>query len=126
MITDGEKGHYLTVKSLSALLRGTTSKNNGDFYCINCLYSFKTKHKLKKHIKVGENHDYCYVQMPNGDNKILKYNHGGKYMKVPFIIYADLEPLFEKMSTCYSNPEKSSTTKINKDTASGYTSFTRC
>ena len=28
------------------------------------------------------------------------------------------------MSTCYNNPEKSSTTKINKHTPSGYSLFT--
>ena len=27
-------------------------------------------------------------------------------MKVPFIIYADLECLLEKMNTCHNNPEK--------------------
>ena len=30
------------------------------------------------------------------------------------------------MSTCHDNPKKSSTTKINKHTASGYSCFTRC
>ena len=47
-------------------------------------------------------------------------------MKVPFVIYADLESLLEKMTTSHSNPEKSSTTKINKHTPSGYTFFTHC
>ena len=47
-------------------------------------------------------------------------------MKVPFIIYADLESLLEKMNTCHNNPEKSSTTKINKHTPSGYSLFTHC
>ena len=47
-------------------------------------------------------------------------------MKVPFIIYADLECLLEKMSTCINNPNESSTTKINKHTASGYSIFTSC
>ena len=56
--------------------------------------------------------------MPKGYNKVLKYNHGEKSMKVPFIIYADLEPLLERMNTCHNNPEKSSTTKINKHIAS--------
>ena len=64
--------------------------------------------------------------MPNEDNKILKYNHGEKSMKAPFIIYADLESLLEKMNTCHNNPEKSSTTKINKHTPSGYSLFTHC
>ena len=47
-------------------------------------------------------------------------------MRVPFIIYADLECLFEKMNTCHNNPKKSSTTKINKHTPSGYSLFTHC
>ena len=35
MITYSEKGHYLAVKKLSALLRGITSKN-GDFWFDYC------------------------------------------------------------------------------------------
>ena len=96
MITDGEKWHYLTVKKLSAFLRGITSKNGGDFHCLNCFRSYSTKNKLKKHKSVCENHDYCYVEMPEEDNKILKYKHGEKSMKVPFAIYAELESLLEK------------------------------
>ena len=34
--------------------------------------------------------------MPNEDNKILKHNHGGKSLKAPFMIYADLECFLEK------------------------------
>ena len=64
--------------------------------------------------------------MPEEDNKILKYNQGEKSVKVPFVIYADLESLIEKMNTCHNNPEKSSTTKINKHTPSGYLLFTQC
>ena len=126
MITDGEKWHYLSVKSLSALFRGITAKHEGDFYCFNCFQSYTTENKLKKHENVCESHDYCYVEMPEEDNKILKYNQGEKSMKVPFIIYVDLESLLEKMNTCHNNPEKSSTTKINKHTPSGYSLFTQC
>ena len=60
----------------------------------------------------------------NEDNKIIKYNHGEKSMKAPFIIYADLDCLLEKISTCYNNPEESSITEINKNTPSGYSLFT--
>ena len=41
-------------------------------------------------------------------------------MKVPFIIYADSECLLGKIDICHNNPEKSSTTKNHKHTASGY------
>ena len=64
--------------------------------------------------------------MAKEDNKILKYNHGEKSMKAPLIIYAELESLLEKMNTCHNNPEKSSTTKINKHMPSGYSLFTHC
>ena len=65
--------------------------------------------------------------MPTKDNNnIIKYNHGEKSMKVPFIIYANLESLLEKMSICINNPNESSTTKINKHTPLGYSIFTSC
>ena len=126
IITDGKKCHYLAVKSLSALFRGITGNNIGDFYCLNCFQSYATEKELKKHKKACENSDNCYVEMPGKDNKILKYNQGEKSMKVLFIIYADLESLIEKINTCHNNPEKSSTTKINKHTPSGYSLFTHC
>ena len=64
--------------------------------------------------------------MPTEDNNVIKYNHGEKSIKLPFVVYADLECLLEKISTCYNNPEESSTTKINKHTPSGYSIFTHC
>ena len=64
--------------------------------------------------------------MPTKNNNIIKYNHGEKSMKLPFVIYADLECLLEKMSTCINNPNESSTTKINKHEPSGYSIFTHC
>ena len=64
--------------------------------------------------------------MPTKDNNTIKFNQGEKSIKMPFTIYADLECLLEKMSTCQNNPKKSSTTKINKHTLSGYSLFTHC
>ena len=52
MITDGTSNwHYLAMKNISGLLRGITSNHNGDFYCLNCLHSYRTKSKLKKYEK---------------------------------------------------------------------------
>ena len=126
MISNGENWHYLVVKSLPGLLKGITSNHKEDFYCLNCFCAYTTKNKLEEHKKICENHEYCYVEMPNEDNKIIKYNQGEKSIKLPFIIYAELECLLEKMSTCYNNPEESSTTEINKHTPSGYSLFTHC
>ena len=64
--------HCLAVKKLSALLRGISSKNNGYFYCLNCLHSFRTKNKLESHKRVCENKNFCNVIMPSEDTKILE------------------------------------------------------
>ena len=47
MIIHGKRWHYFAVKKWSALLRGITSKHNGDFYCLNCFCSFRTENALK-------------------------------------------------------------------------------
>ena len=124
MITDGEKWHYLAVKRLSALFKGITGNNNGDFYCLQIQYN--TENKLKKYKKVFKNHDYWYVEMSEEYNKTLKHNEGEKSMRLPLIIIADLERLLEKMNTCHNNAEKSSTTKVNRHIPSGYSLFTHC
>ena len=126
MITNGEKWHYLTVNNLPGLLRGITSTHKEDFYCLNCFRSYRTKNKLEVHKKICENHNCCNIEMPTKDNNIIKYNQGEKSIKLPFVIYADLECLLEKMSTCQNNPNESFTTEISKHTPSGYSIFTHC
>ena len=75
---------------------------------------------LKKHERLCNKHDYCHVEMPTEDNKILKYNHGEKSLKAPFTIYADLECLLPKMHSCQNNTEKSYTERKAKHKPSGY------
>ena len=62
----------------------------------------------------------------NEGNKTLKYNHGQKSLKVPFIIYADLEYLLEKIHSRQNNPRKSYTEKKAKHMLSGYSCITCC
>ena len=122
MITDGEKWHYTALKSeptedgfnrptksLSKLFREATSNNQGDFYCLNCLHSFRTDNALKKHERLCENNDYCSVKMSTKVNKFLKYNHGEKSSKTPFVIYVDLECSSLKQQSCQNNPNESYT-----------------
>ena len=71
------------------------SNHMGDFSCLNCFYLYRTENKHKKHYNVCKNHEYCYVEMPKEDNKILKCNRREKSIKVPFITEADVESLLE-------------------------------
>ena len=64
--------------------------------------------------------------MPNEGNKTLKYNHREKSLKVPFLIYANLESFLKKIQSCQNSPENSYTKKKAKHTPSGYSLFTNC
>ena len=62
--------------------------------------------------------------MPSKDTKILEFNQYQKSDKAPFIIYADLECIIEKIDGCKNNPENSSTTKVSKHIPSGFSMST--
>ena len=71
---------------------------------MNCLHSFRTDNKLKRHERLCDNNDYCHVEMPTKINKTSKYNHREKSLKLTFTIYADLECLLIKQQPCQNNP----------------------
>ena len=125
MITDGDTNwHCLAIKSISGLLRGITSNHNGDFYCLNCLHSYRTKNILKKHEQICKNHDFYNLKMSDADN-ILQSKPGKKSFKNAFI-YADLECLLLKTNTRKNNPNKSYTTAKALHKPSGYSLLTSC
>ena len=116
----GERWHYLAARSLSALLRGISSSNNGDFYCLHCFHSYRTLNKLKRHERVYNNHDYCHVDMPEEGKTTLKYYHRDKLLRVPFIIYADLQCLLKKKQLRQNNLKNSYTERKARHKTSDY------
>ena len=86
------------------------------------LISLEQKTNLNR-VKNCKNKDFCNVIMPSEDTKILKHNWYKKSDKAPFIIYADLEYVIEKIDWCKNNPENSSKTKASKHTLSGFSMF---
>ena len=63
--------------------------------------------------EVCNDHDYCYIEIPNEDNKILKQNQHENSLKAPAIIMLTWECLLEKMYSCPKNLEKPYTEKKN-------------
>ena len=57
-------------KKLFVLLHGIMSKHVGDFYCLNCLHSFRAENKLKYHEKVCKHQDFLELQC---HQKRMKY-----------------------------------------------------
>ena len=97
-------------KKTISIVKRNNIKNNSDFYCLNCLHSFRTKAKLESDT------EFCKVKILSADTKILEFNQYQKSDEKPFIIYAKLECLREKIDECKSNPENSSTIKVGEHT----------
>ena len=62
--------------------------------------------------------------MPCEDTEILEFNQYQKFDRVPFIIYADLECIIEKIDECKKNPENSSIAKVSEHIPSGFSMST--
>ena len=78
-------------------------KNNDDFFCLNCPHSFRTKSKLESHKQVCENKYFRNIVMPSEETEILEFNQYHKCDKAPFLIYADLECIIEKIDEYKNN-----------------------
>ena len=81
---------------------------------------------LKKNERLCENNDYCSVEMPTKLNKTLKYNHGEKSLKTPFVIYVDLECLLLIQQSCQNNPNESYTERKAIHEPCGYSLDLAC
>ena len=57
--------------------------------------------------------------MPSKDTKILELTWYQKTDKKPFIIYADLECIIEKIDRCKNDTKNSSTTKVSQNIPPG-------
>ena len=67
-----------------------------------------------------EHKDFYIIVLPSDDTKILEFNQCHKYDKAPFITYADLEYLMQKINECKINPENSSSKNIVEYISSGF------
>ena len=81
--SEEQRWHYLAVKKLSELLKGTASKNHRNFDCLNWSCSFPTENKRESHNKL-----ICNVIMLSEYTKMLEFSQNQKSDKAPFIIYA--------------------------------------
>lgn len=88
--------HYCWIKNLSALLSRQISKNgHRKIFCDRCLNNFTNIKKLETHrIDCFKQNDYQII-MPK-EMTTVKFKDYNKKLRVPFVIYADVESLLKK------------------------------
>jgi len=125
LIESGIIQHYCYVKQVSALLYDQTKNRNAKHYCMMCLTGFSRAELLENHKKYcnGVNGRPTMIEMPEEGKYILSFRNHHKQMKVPYVIYVDIEALIRKILGCEIGPEskkKSCTEKTEWHEACGY------
>ena len=120
LISDGEKQHYCLIKSLSRLLSSQMSKHDhANSFCLNCLNHFPNEEKLKIHEEYCLKNQVIRIEMPE-KGSFISFIHHNRSIKVPFVVYADLEAFSEEISTCEPNQKSSFTQKYQRHRPSGF------
>ena len=95
LITNGEKRHCTTIKSLSRLLGSKSSKHHGkQYFCLNCLQSFHSEESRDKHCNYCKDNEAVKIEMPK-EGSFVEFHDGQNQFKVPFTVYADFEAILK-------------------------------
>ena len=109
LITENNRKHYVAIKSLSRLLWSQNTKHKErEYFCTNCLQGFWEECSRDKHIGYCKNNESVRIEMPHR-RPIVEYSDGQFQIKVPFIMYADLESILELIQGPGNNPRISAT-----------------
>ena len=125
LITDHNKKHYITIKSLKRLLSRQNSKHKeSQHFCINCLQGFAEQKSRDEHYVYYRSNEAVRIEMPN-KKPIVEYLDGQYQFKVPFMMYADFESILEPIQGASNNPNVSSTRGVNIHTPSGWCIYSK-
>lgn len=92
-----KKSHYCWIKNLSALIGKQVTAHGCKLYiCDRCLNHFSNENKMKEHRIACFKQNECQIVMPHFFNNIVEFKNHNRQMKVPFIIYADIESIPKK------------------------------
>ena len=116
LYSDGQKSHYCLINNLSRLFSHQRRHNGAQHFCMHCLRSFIHLESLRKHSESCRENKGQIVILPseNSDDKYLKFSNFQKKLKVPFVIYADLESVTRRVSKCDPDPNSTYNTKYQQ------------
>lgn len=98
LIAKDEKKHYVLIKDFDSLMFNKTKHKNKKHFCMHCLQCFSTEEILSNHkvnciVTNGEQ----AIRMPQKGKNTLQFQNHHRQMPVPFVIYADVEAITEKI-----------------------------
>ena len=120
IISENNRKHYVTIKSLSRLLSSKNTKHKGkEYFCKNCLQGFIEESSRDEYLDYCINNESVKVIMPH-KNLRVEFCDGQSQFKVPLIMYADFESILEPIQGVGNNLMISSNRGVNNHVPSGW------
>jgi len=105
---------------MSRLLNSQISKDgHKQQYCRTCLNPFRSEDSLIEHFEYCSNNEAVRVVYPDKGSvkSILKFRNINRFMRVPFVVYADFMAFIEPIQNmCLPDPRESYTAPYQKHT----------
>jgi hypothetical protein len=122
--SNSETNHYVWIKNFNRLCYSVTKNKTKKFFCKHCIQHFASESILLKHMEDCIVLTKCQsIEMPV-EGETTKFRSFRETVKIPFVIYADLESLLEKLTDTTSShsetSEQDKTEKLQKHTACSY------
>ena len=120
--------HYTAIKSLSRLLSSKNSNTKRkQHFCMNCLQGFTQESSRDQHQVYCEDNESVRVEMPK-QGSTVEFKDGQNQFRVPFIMYADFESVFELMDPLElgsPNSNQHCSNEVNQQTPSGWCVYSK-
>ena len=96
--SNAETNHYVWIKNFNKLCSKVTKRTTKKYFCKNCIHHFTSESKLEKHMKDCMVLTKCQaIEMPS-KGTVIKFKSFRETVKIPFVIYADMESILEKLT----------------------------
>ena len=128
MVSEDGINHYMAIKSLSKLLKSSSTKHKcKQHFCMNCLQGFTQESSRDQHQVYCKDNESVRVEMSK-QGSTVEFKDGQNQFRVPFIMYADFESILELMDPVEPgspNPSQPYTNEVNQHTPSGWCVYSK-
>ena len=124
--SNSETNHYVWIKNFNKLCFNVNKHGGKKFFCKHCIQHFTSEANLQKHIKDCMVLNGCQAIGMPAEGTVTKFKSFRETVKIPFVIYADLEAILEKLtsdkqdSDISTSEEQEKTEKLQKHIACSY------
>ena len=116
-----ETNHYVWIKNFNRLCHNVNKHGGKKYFCKHCMHPFTSDSILLKHMKDCMELNGCQAIGMPAEGEVTKFKSFKETVKIPFVIYADLESLLHKLTVTQKlEVDQEQTEKLQKHVACSY------